>query len=86
MCVSFSNMCCTYIFCVLFVYIYYCFVVIFLFCSHFVALCYFVLFLLFCSYFVVLCYFYCFVYTSVGVLPPGESPVAVSSSSSSMYV
>ena len=39
--------------------------------------------LLFCSYFVVLCYFYYFVCTSVGQLPPGESPTAVSSSSSS---
>jgi hypothetical protein len=55
-----------------------------LFCGDFVLL--FCVILLFCSYFVVLCYFYCFVYTSVGVLPPGESPVAVSSSSSSMYV
>jgi hypothetical protein len=38
-----------------------------------------------CTYlhcFVVLCIFI-FVYTSVGLLPPGESPVAVSSSSSS---
>jgi hypothetical protein len=35
------------------------------------------LLLLFCSYFVVLCYFYSFVCTSVGLLPPGESPIAV---------
>jgi hypothetical protein len=53
---SFCNMYCTYIFCVLFVY----------------------LGLLFCSYFVVLCYFYCFVCTSVGLLPQGVSPIAVS--------
>jgi hypothetical protein len=33
--------------------------------------------LLFCSYFVVLCLFI-FVCTSVGLLPPGESPIAVS--------
>jgi hypothetical protein len=33
-------------------------------------------------YFVVLCIFI-FVCTSVGLLPPGESPIAVSSSSSS---
>ena len=38
--------------------------------------------LLFCSYFVVLCIFI-FVCTSIGPLPPGESPIAVSSSSSS---
>jgi hypothetical protein len=40
--------------------------------------------LLFCSYFVivVLCIFI-FVCTSVELLPPGESPIAVSSSSSS---
>ena len=42
--------------------------------------------LLFCSYFVVLCFFLCFVVvlfififvcTSVGLLPPGESPIAI---------
>jgi hypothetical protein len=32
--------------------------------------------LLFCSYFVVLCIFI-FVCTSVALLPPGESPIAV---------
>jgi hypothetical protein len=40
---------------------------------------------MFCSFFVVivlLCIFI-FVCTSVGLLPPGESPIAVSSSSSS---
>ena len=33
--------------------------------------------MLFCSYFVFLYYFYCCVCTSVGLLPPGESPIAV---------
>ena len=32
---------------------------------------------------IVLCYCYCFVCTNVGLLPPGESPIWVSSSSSS---
>jgi hypothetical protein len=65
MCVCFCN---TYIYCVLFVYLS------LLFCGYFVVLCF-----LFCSFFVVivLCIFI-FVCTSVGLLPPGESPVAVS--------
>ena len=50
---------------------------IYIFCVLFVYLS-----LLFCSYFVVLCIFI-FVCTSVGLLPPGESPIAVSSSSNS---
>jgi hypothetical protein len=49
-----------------------------LFCSYFVVLCFF----MFCSCFVIL-YIFIFVCTSVGLLPPGESPIAVSSSSSS---
>jgi hypothetical protein len=47
-----------------------------LFCSYFVVLCFYI----FCSFFVVivvLCIF-TFVCTSVGLLPPGESPNAVS--------
>jgi hypothetical protein len=62
----FCNMCVcfcnTYIYCVLFVYLS------LLFCSYFVLrfLC-----------FVVMCIFI-FVCTSVGLLPPGESPIAVS--------
>jgi hypothetical protein len=54
---------CTYIYCVLFVYLY------LLFCSYFVVLCFFVVI-------VVLCIFI-FVCTSVGLLPPGETPTAV---------
>ena len=73
-CVCFCNMYCTYIFCVLFVYL------LLLFCSCFVALCYFV----FCSNFVALCYIYCFVCTSV-VLLPGENPIAVRSSSCKIF-
>ena len=45
----------------------------YIFCASFVYL-----FLLVCSYFVVLCNFYCIVCTSVGLLLPGESPIAVS--------
>jgi uncharacterized membrane protein len=65
MCVRFCN---TYI-CVLFVYLSS------LFCTYFVFC-----FFMFCSCFVVivvLCIFM-FVCTSVGLLPPGESPTAVS--------
>jgi hypothetical protein len=64
MCVCFCN---TYIFRVLFVYLS------LLFCSYFVVLCFF----MFCSFFVVLC-ISILVCTSVGLLPPGESPIAVS--------
>ena len=39
-----------------------------------------------CSYFVVLCYFYCFVCTSVGLLPPGESPIAVTNNNINIYI
>ena len=52
-----------------------------LFCSYFVVLCYLLFcscFVLFCYFVVVLCYFYCFLCTSVGLLPPGESPIAIS--------
>jgi hypothetical protein len=42
-------------------------------CSYFVVLCYFDMF---CSCFVVLCIFI-FVCTSVVLLPPGESPTAL---------
>jgi hypothetical protein len=55
----------TYIFCVLFVYLS------LLFCSYFVVLC-------------VLCFVLCifiFVCTGAGLLPPGESPIAVSDNS-----
>jgi hypothetical protein len=55
--------CNTYIYCVLFVYLS------LLFCSYFVVLCFVVI--------VVLCIFI-FVCTSVELLPPGESPIAVS--------
>jgi hypothetical protein len=54
--VSFCDMYCTYIYCVLFVY----------------------LLRFFCSYFAVLCYFLRFVCTSMGLLRPDESPIAVS--------
>jgi hypothetical protein len=40
--------------------------------------------LLFCSYFVVLCIFI-FVCTNVGLLPPGESPIAVSNNNNNNY-
>jgi hypothetical protein len=62
--------CNTYIYCVLFVYLS------LLCCSYFAVLCFF----MFCScsvVIVVLCVFL-FVCTSVGLLPPGESPIAVS--------
>jgi hypothetical protein len=49
-----------------------CFVVILLFCVTLIFCCY--------SNFVVLCIFI-FVCTSVGLLPPGESPIAVSDNS-----
>jgi hypothetical protein len=62
-CVCFCN---TYIYCVLFVYLS------LLFCSCFVVLC----FLCFVVI-VVLCIFI-FVCTSVGLLPLGESPIAIS--------
>ena len=55
--------------------------------------------LLFCSYFVVLCFLclvvfvdivvlciFIFVCTSVGLLPPGESPIAVSNNNNNIYI
>ena len=64
MCVCFCN---TYIYCVLFVYLS------LLCCSYFVVLCFVVFFVVI----VVLCIFI-FVCTNVGLLPPGETPIAVS--------
>jgi hypothetical protein len=64
----------TYIYCVLFVYLS------LLFCSNFVVLC----FLCFVVFFVVIVVLsiFIFVCTSVGLLPLGERPSAVSRSSS----
>ena len=56
--------CNTYIYCVLSVYLS------LLFCSYFVVLCFFIFVLVLCIFI--------FVCTSVGLLPPGESPIAVS--------
>ena len=65
----FVSFCCFVLFCILCYFVVLC---------HFVVLCYFVfcVILLFCVIFIFVC-------TSAGLLPPGESPIAVSSSSSS---
>jgi hypothetical protein len=65
------------VYCILFVYLS------LFFCSYFVVLCFF----MFCSCFVVilvLCIFI-FVCTSVGLLPPGESPIAVSNNNTRWF-
>jgi hypothetical protein len=50
-----------------------------MYCTYIFCVLFVYLLLLFCSYFVILCYVYSFVCTSVGLLPLGESPIAVRS-------